>query len=1053
MTTAAPCPSCGTEPRDNARFCDGCGCPIAVDRAHAEYKQVTVLFADVVHSMDIAATVGAERLREIMAELFNRSSAVVKRYGGTVDKFTGDGIMAVFGAPVALEDHALRACLAALDIQQGAQRLAEEVADHDGVALRLRIGLNSGQVIAGEIGSGPLSYTAVGEQVGMAQRMESVAPAGGVMLSESTARLVQDAVVLGDHELHQIKGAGSPVRARRLLAIDEHQPRRRSESTLVGRTRELSFLTAFLDEALAGAGSVVNIVGPAGIGKSRLAREIAALATRRGVAVFTTYCESHTSEVPFHAIARLFSTGIGIDHLDDAADRARVHDRFPDADDEDLRLLDDLLGIADTGVESADIAPDARRRRLTALINAAALVQTKPALYLIEDVHWIDEASESMLAQFLSVIPQTPSLVLITSRPEYHGALSRVSGAQTVALRPLSAAQGSTLATELLGADPSLVDVAVQVSARAAGNPFFAEEMVRDLAERGVLTGAPGAFSLGGDVRDVDVPATVQATIGARIDRLDVAAKHTLNAAAVIGSRFDQDLLTAALDTVHVSPLIEAELVDQVRFGRREEYAFRHPLIRAVAYESQLKSGRAELHRRLAAAIEARDPSSPDENAALIAEHFEAAGDPHAAFNWHLRAGTWLANRDIAAARGSWRRARQVADDLPDDDPERASMRIAPRALLCGSAHRLGGGADTGFDELRELCTASGDLRSLAIGLNGLAAVNLFAARRLEASRLADELIALLESIDDPALTIALSLSAATVKHESGEMLEVLRLTQRIIDLADDDPRQDALFSESPVAIALALRGDARWCLGIAGWKEDLHKATTIARASDPLTRQAAAHYRFALPIPYGISLPDAIAMRETAETLASAEHSADDMHVFLAQMTRGITLVHYGGPHREVGLQMLANMRDRAVTERFCLLAVPHADIPMAQERARIGDLDGAVQLSRALLDGLYESGGSIWCAQATTVLVEALIQRSGDGDLDDAQSVMDRLAAVPADPGFVLHDITLLRLRALLARARGDEEGYRDLRDRYRATANDLGFEGHMAWAEAMA
>ena len=207
MTAATACRTCGTEPREGARFCDGCGAPVTEQDTRAEYKQVTVLFADVVHSMDIAAAVGAERLREIMADLVNRSAAVVKRYGGTVDKFTGDGIMAVFGAPVALEDHAIRACLAALGVQEEAKRLAVDVRERDGVDLQLRVGLNSGEVIAGEIGSGPFGYTAVGEQVGMAQRMESVAPPGGVMLSASTARLVEGAAALGEPALVSIKGA------------------------------------------------------------------------------------------------------------------------------------------------------------------------------------------------------------------------------------------------------------------------------------------------------------------------------------------------------------------------------------------------------------------------------------------------------------------------------------------------------------------------------------------------------------------------------------------------------------------------------------------------------------------------------------------------------------------------------------------------------------------------------------------------------------------------------------------------------------------------------
>src|ERR1700742_4301115 len=225
--------------------------PVAASPQSAEYKQVTVLFADVVHSMDLAAAVGAERLREIMADLADRCAAAVKRYGGTVDKFTGDGIMAVFGAPVALEDHAVRACLAALGVQEEAKRLAVEVLERDGVDLQLRVGLNSGEVIAGEVGSTSLGYTAIGNQVGMAQRMESVAPPGGVMLSASTARLIEGAASLGEAELVQIKGSDVPVPAHLLLGVgDGHRAAWRAESTLVGRRWEMSAVEGLLQSAL-----------------------------------------------------------------------------------------------------------------------------------------------------------------------------------------------------------------------------------------------------------------------------------------------------------------------------------------------------------------------------------------------------------------------------------------------------------------------------------------------------------------------------------------------------------------------------------------------------------------------------------------------------------------------------------------------------------------------------------------------------------------------------------------------------------------------------------
>ena len=423
------------------------------------------------------------------------------------------------------------------------KRLAVDVRERDGVDLQLRVGLNSGQVIAGEIGSGPFGYTAVGEQVGMAQRMESVAPPGGVMLSASTARLVEGAAALGEPELVQIKGADAPVPARRLLGMgDGHRAVGRAESTLVGRRWEMSAVDGLLDRAIEGHGAVVGVVGSPGIGKSRLVREVAALAGRRGVDVFTVFCESHTNQVHFHAVARLLRAGTGVEGLDGQTARDRVRDRVPDADPEDLLLLHDLLGIADPDVELPKIAPDARRRRLTALVNAASLARTEPAVFVIEDAHWIDEVSESMLAGFLTVIPQTPSLVLVTFRPEYRGALTRVTAAHTVALAPLSDSETAALVAQLLGPDPSNGALGQTIAERAAGNPFFAEEMVRELAERGVLRGQTGEYISTAEVSEVRVPATLQVTVAAASTDL-TEAKRTLSAAAVIGSRFSVGLL------------------------------------------------------------------------------------------------------------------------------------------------------------------------------------------------------------------------------------------------------------------------------------------------------------------------------------------------------------------------------------------------------------------------------------------------------------------------------------------------------------------------------
>ena len=810
-----------------------------------------------------------------------------------------------------------------------------------------------------------------------------------------------------------------------------------------------------MDRAVDGHGAVVTVVGSPGIGKSRLVREVAAIAARRGVEVFSAYCESHATDIPFHVVARLLRAAFGVRGLDDSAARDRVRSRVPDADPEDLLLFDDLLGIADPEVELPKIDPDARRRRLTALVNAASLARQVPAVYVIEDAHWIDEVSESMLAEFFTVIPQTPSLVLVTYRPEHRGALSRVAGAQSIALAPLSDSDTAALVSELLGPDPSVSDLGHKIAERAAGNPFFAEEIVRELAERGVLRGQRGTHMSTADVAEVSVPATLQAAIAARLDRLDPKAKRTLSAAAVIGSRFGTELLSSLGVAPVVDELISAELIDQVRLTPRREYAFRHPLIRTVAYESQLKSDRARLHRRLAAAIEAREPESADQNAALIAEHLEAAGDLHAAYGWHMRAATWATNRDIGAARLSWERARKIADVLPADDLNRAAMRIASRTMLCGIAWRVHVNvAGERFDELRELCTAAGDKASLAIAMAGLVMDHAFQDRLREASQLASEQMALAESFGDPTLTVGLSFTAIRAKVTSAEWPDALRWSQKVIDLADGDPSKGNFIVGSPLAFALTTRAMVRYGLGRPGWHDDLQQALAMARSADPYSYLTVVGYTYLPGILCGLLRPDDSAMREIEDALRIAERSGDDLALFAARMTLGAALVHrHSEAERDQGHKLLAEVSEVFLRRGHNQPEVPIVDVYAARERARRGDRDGAIPFMRAAVDHLFREGHlQMWGVPATGVLVETLLDRSADGDVAEAEGAIERLAAAPADEGLVMRDIWLLRLRALLAAAHGDPAAYAHFRDRYRGMAKTLGFEGHMEWAEAM-
>lgn len=1044
------CRACDSELRAAAKFCDECGASTQPADS-AEYKQVTVLFADVVHSMDIAVALGSERLRELMAEVFDVSADAVRRYGGTVDKFTGDGIMAVFGAPVALEDHALRGCLAALNLQGEMRRLAVRFG-RDGVDVAVRVGLNSGQVVAGKLGAGSRAYTAIGEAVGMAQRMESVAPPGGVVISESTARLVGEVVDLDEPDFLVVKGFAKPVSVRRLLQVKPHHAlSRRADSPLIGRRWEMAVIEGIFDEILDGCGGEsVGLCGPAGIGKSRVVREIAAIAATRGVQVFRARCESIAKEVPFHVVAQLLRAVMKVGDSESSSDREQLKRQLPDVSHDDLLLLGDLLGINDPDVVIPTLHPDARRRRLTAVIRGAWTTQRSPAMYVVENAQWIDEISESMLADFTAVISRTDSMALITYRPEYCGALSRLAEGRTITLAPLSGRETSELIAEQLGADDSLAGLAATIAERAVGNPFFVKEIVRDLAERGILHGRRGAYTFNAAVTEVSVPPTLYAVIAARIDRLASEAKRTLNVAAVVGMRCTADLLT----TIGVEPafdaLVDAEMVDQVRFSSPEEYVFRQPMIRTVAYETLLLAERADVHRRVAAAIEAREPALVDQNAALIGEHLEAAGDNAAAYGWHMRAGAWSRNRDIAAARLSWSRARHVAQALPADDPNRLAMRIAAGTLLCATAYRTAESmSHSGFQEVRELAAAAGDKRSLALAMLGQYTDHMVHGRVAEASALGTEVRALLDAIGDPTLTVGLSVAPMIVKQQTGEISELLRWSQTAVQLADGDPTMGDYVFGSPLALALVFRGIAKCWLGLTDWQKDFRDSLAMARTTDRLTYSKCVVYKHSVATLQRVLLPDDSAVGEVEEALSIATDHGDHHAVALATYCLGGVLLERGSADRRRGRHLLAEIREMADRGHFYRSELAVLDLFHARELARDGHLDIAVDELRDAGIRVFQRGQFAHGVVATRFLVETLLQRGGMGDVQEADAAIERLASAGRDDLAVV-ELVLLRLRALVARARGDDVTYRESLARCRERATALGFEGHVAMAQ---
>jgi adenylate cyclase len=1034
-----------------AKFCSECGTRLTQATQSAEYKQVTVLFADVVGSMKLAAVLPTELLRDIMNELFNRAAAVVQRYQGTVDKFTGDGLMALFGAPVALEDHALRACISAMEIQSVAQKFADEVFRRDGVRLQVRVGLNSGRVIAGEIGSGPGRYTAVGHAVGMAQRMEAAAPAGGVLCSLSTARLVDGAARLGLVEEVLIKGDDVPVSARRLLAVESGRTVvGRNEGAMVGRDADLGRLHGVFDT---GHSHLVGVVGAPGVGKSRLIGEFSALAARLGAQVVLARCEAHTTTVAFRALSRLLRAMFSVDGVSDAEARGQTLARCGGAltsGSADAQILFEVMGIADPDAPPLQVSVDGRRRRLVEVMSQAVLARSARILFVLEDAHWIDAPSDEVLADFTGALTATSSLFVTTYRPEFRGALQQ-HGVDTITLQPLSDAMAVRLVCQLLGNDPSLAALVQRIAVAAVGNPFFVEEIVRDLADRGVISGSRGGYRLVGGVDEIGVPASVQAVLAARIDRLPPEAKAIVNAAAVIGTRFDVDTLHALLPDVGSSALadlVSAELIDQTEFVPRQRYCFRHPLVRTVAYESQLSATRAQAHSRLATAIEARDLSAVDENAALIAAHLEAAGELAGAYRWHLRAAEWLRPRDMSAARAQWASARLIADRLPDDHEDVLGMRIAPRTMLISTESFVGSDADADeqYRELRELTIQADDLRSLAIATAGRIISFTFNDIRVpEALALASEVEEMLEHLDCDALPEIDIIRIAVVRahYASCQFDAALALIDAILAR----PQKELTIE---FAGSFTFRGVMEMCRGDAeSGLRHIREGSRLGRELPPVSYAIILSF-WGLMAAMGMYQPDDL-VDEMREALRRAESFGDICGIIDAQFACGTVLLRARNTSREEAIDMLRRARASIDKRKVQTIVMTAIGADLAIDAALNGRRDEAIDDLRTLFALHADSGIRLEVGCTAEALVRLLIERGDSDDFAEAHRIVDDWRA--RRPGIPATDLWWLKSRALLAKAEGDCDGYAEMATRYLELCEELDARGRLAEAHRMA
>jgi len=762
-----------------------------------------VLFADVAGSMDLQEQLDPEVWAQIMGRFVSILAEGVRTFGGTVDKFTGDGIMALFGAPVAQEDHARRACHAAWHLTKAIGEYSDELRKKQDVELNVRLGLNSGEVVVGRVGEDvSLDPTALGHTVGLAQRMEAVAEPGKAYLSAHTARLVEGWFELDDLGRVSVKGSSQPVRIFALRRPAQTAPvlhgGRLGPAPLVGRDRELAILEEALAAAVDGRAQVVGVVGEAGAGKSRLCDEFAASVGARGITVRRTAGVSHATDIPLLPILALLRDYFGILAGESSqVAREKVAARLLNLDpqlDEALPLIFDFLEVPDPERPAPRLAPEVRLRRIFDTLRRVMHRRSdrEPLVLIFEDLHWFDRQSERFLADILESLQGTRTLVMTNFRPEFSADWMGHSYYRQLRLAPLVDDAVAALVHGLLGADVPLGPLLTILLERTGGNPFFVEEVIRGLIDDGTLMADRGGYCLTRPVEDVRVPPSVQAIIAARIDSLAGDYKAVLQTAAVIGREFTATLLAKVFGSPSdaledsLAALCRAELLQRTEAGG---YRFWHPLTHEVAYGSLIRTRREGLHGAVARALTEVSPEQLSEQSAVIAAHFERAGERLEAARWNDTAAAWAVRNDISEAMKRWRLMTQL---LEEDDTE-SGLRLAIRARnrLIRFGARTGEPLDEAarlYEESRDLTERIGDLKLLASMTFAFGTANVFHGAVRQGFTLYLDAVSLAEHTGDAALEAAMLTGASRVSHWVGPLDETLRLVDRMVERCGGDP-------------------------------------------------------------------------------------------------------------------------------------------------------------------------------------------------------------------------------------------------------------------------
>ena len=1073
-----PCPSCGAETSPGARFCAQCGASLAGPRPASEQapfrganttalqpraytpkhlaekilhsrsalegerKQMSVLFVDLKGSMDLAEQSDPEEWHAIMDRFFSILAGGVHRFEGTINQYTGDGIMALFGAPIAHEDHAQRACWTALHLNEELRRYANELRVQRGVSVNFRMGINSGEVVVGKIGDDlRMDYTAQGHTVGLAARMEQLAEPGAIYLTQYTARLVDGYFRMQDLGASNVKGVRAPLHVYVLEGVGPLKTRldvsrQRGFSRFVGRQDEMAALDAGLSHAIAGRGRVVGVVAEPGVGKSRLCYEFVQRCRARGIAVNEAQAVSHGKHVPFLPILELLRGYFGIGEQDSSQiAREKIAGRLLLLDEglrDSLPLVFDFLGVPDPERPSPRIDPEALQRQLSAIIRRAMQARSRrePQVTLIEDLHWLDGGSETFLEMFVELAPEGRNLFLLNFRPEYHAAWMQRSYYQQVPLMPLGPEAVAELVRSLLGTDPSVTDLAGLIEARTSGNPFFVEEMVQSLLESGHLDGPRGAHRLLRPIEDVGIPNTVQALLAGRIDRLVERDKQVLQTAAVIGMEFTNSVLrsVAALPQAEIESALRSLKEKEFLFERElypeVEYTFKHPLTREVAYQSQLADRRTAVHAAVARVIVEQEPEKLGERAALVAHHWEAAGEPLEAARWSRRAAEWIGSKDSAEAMRHWEKVRALLLAGPDS-PETVALALQSRVALLDVGWRRGVTEEQAtrlFDEGRALAARSPDPTMLALLVNRYATVRGTAGAVTEYFHLAAEAMRLAEG-SDSAFHAALRLSTAYPYFLVGRLNEALAIVDDYLTAA---PGQAGwgLEAFNPSVFAHWFRTALLFEMGrIVEGRQGLDAAERLAREQNETEILGWVHYGHATSADLTLDLDGALGhARQSLEialkigsgfSLGAAYSALATVHVLRGEWEDSV----------RVAEEHLASMREL----RTGLEQQPGALTTLAQAHLGRGDVARARSLAEEAVALARQMETLLQELRAQLALARVLCRADGVVASDAIEAALARAFAIASETGARRYEPLVHLERAELARLRRDEDARR--------------------------